>query len=278
MANLLNTTVSTNSSARLPAGTTSQRPVSPSNGSLRYNTTFKTVEHYDGTLWRYSPDIVREGLVLNLDAAEPQSYSGTGTTWFDLSGNGDNGTLINGPTYSNNNGGSIDFDGVNDRGTFTSPISAASAQTYEIWTNGIAPGSAAGGFAYLLHNNNADDTTGNSYMNIGIRPTQEYFAAFNGAYGTMGSGVTASNSNVVQIILVWDGLTQRVYVNGQVKNSQALTITPQNFSTTTSFGDDKSNTYRMIQGSIYSIKIYNRDLTQEEIAQNFNAQRARFGI
>jgi hypothetical protein len=58
--------------------------------------------------------IVTAGLVLNLDAGNPASYPGPGTTWTDLSGNGNNGTLTNGPTYSSANGGSIVLDGVND--------------------------------------------------------------------------------------------------------------------------------------------------------------------
>ena len=60
------------------------------------------------------PEIANDGLVLALDAANPRSYPGSGTTWTDLSGNGNNGTLVNVPTYSNANGGSIVFDGVDD--------------------------------------------------------------------------------------------------------------------------------------------------------------------
>lgn len=58
--------------------------------------------------------IVTDGLVLCLDAANPKSYPGSGTAWMDLSGNGNNGTLTNGPTYNSGNKGSIVFDGVND--------------------------------------------------------------------------------------------------------------------------------------------------------------------
>ena len=226
----------------------------------------------------HSPHIVTDGLVLCLDAANRRSYPGAGTTWTDLSGNGNNGTLTNGPSFSGANGGGIVFDGADDRGTFTSPIISTSSQTYEIWTNARASASAAGGFAYLLHNNGTSSTTGGSYLTIGIKPTQQYYAALNGAWTTMSSGVTANNSNIVQIILTWDGSTQKMYVNGDLKDSEALTGTPQSFSTTTSFGDYKSSTYRMIQGNIYSIKIYNRALTASEIQQNFNALRGRFGI
>jgi hypothetical protein len=64
--------------------------------------------------FNYSPKIVTDGLVLCLDAANSRSYPGSGTTWFDLSGNGNNGTLANGPTFNANNNGSIVFDGTND--------------------------------------------------------------------------------------------------------------------------------------------------------------------
>jgi hypothetical protein len=62
----------------------------------------------------HSPSIATNGLVLCLDAANRKSYPGSGTTWTDLSGNGNNGTLTNGPTYSSANGGSLSFDGTND--------------------------------------------------------------------------------------------------------------------------------------------------------------------
>jgi len=223
----------------------------------------------------YNPRIVTDGLVLALDAGNTKSYPGSGTTWTDLTG-GNNGTLINGPTYTSNNGGGIVFDGTNDRGTFASPITASSNQTYEVWTNAIASASADGGFAYILHNNSVDTSTGNSYLHIGIKPTQQYVAALNGAYLTMDSGVTASNSNTVQIVLTWDGATQKMYINGDLKDSEALSTTPQNFSTTTSFGDYRASTYRMIQGDIYAIKIYNRALTSTEVTQNYNALKGRY--
>ena len=60
------------------------------------------------------PSIVTSGLVLSLDAADKNSYPGSGTTWADLSGNTNNGTLTNGPTFSSANQGSIVFDGVDD--------------------------------------------------------------------------------------------------------------------------------------------------------------------
>jgi hypothetical protein len=60
------------------------------------------------------PDGVESSLVLALDAANPKSYPGSGTTWTDLSGNGNNGTLVNGVGYVGTNGGALSFDGSND--------------------------------------------------------------------------------------------------------------------------------------------------------------------
>ena len=223
------------------------------------------------------PNVIEDGLVLALDAGNAKSYPGSGTTWSDLI-ESNNGTLVNGPTYSSADGGSIVFDGTNDRGNFTTPITSTSNQTYEIWTNAISSPSAYQNYAYLIHNNSANNSIGGSYLTIGIKPTQQYFAAFDGAWSTMDLGVTANTSNILQIVLTWDGSTQKAYANSVLKDSQALTGTPQNFDTTTGFGDYKSSTVRMIQGNIYSIKVYNKALTASEVQQNYNALKGRYGI
>ena len=62
----------------------------------------------------YGPKTVTNGLVFCVDAADKNSYSGTGTTWNDISGNGNNGTLTNGPTFNGSNLGNIVFDGTDD--------------------------------------------------------------------------------------------------------------------------------------------------------------------
>ncbi len=223
------------------------------------------------------PDIIENGLVLCLDAANRQSYAGSGTIWRDLAGS-NNGALTNGPTFSSANGGSIVFDGVNDKGTFTSPIVSSSSQTYEIWAKAKSSNIATDGYSYLLHNNNANNAIGTSYMTIGYSNTNVIFGCLNGVFGNMLTNVIADTTTTRQIVLTWNGTTQIVYVDGLQRNSTALTTIPQNFSTITSFGDDKNTIYRMIQGSIYSIKAYNRALTPIEILQNYNATKSRFGL
>ena len=88
----------------------------------------------------YSPKIVTDGLVLALDAANRKSYNSGSTTWYDLSGNNNNGTLYNGPTFNSANSGSIVFDGVDDYSTsFIS--SPGSNFTISFWFNVISFGS-----------------------------------------------------------------------------------------------------------------------------------------
>jgi hypothetical protein len=80
-----------------------------------------------------APNIVTDGLVMYLDAANTKSYPGSGTTWNDLSGNSNNGTLINGPTFNPNGG--IDFDGTDDYINFGNPteLNFTGNMSHEVW-------------------------------------------------------------------------------------------------------------------------------------------------
>jgi hypothetical protein len=85
--------------------------------------------------WR-GPDIVADGLVLYLDAGSPNSYRPDfGTTWKDMSGFNNSGSLINGPTYSSANGGGIVFDGTNDYVTGSLSTSNINEYTLDVWAN-----------------------------------------------------------------------------------------------------------------------------------------------
>ena len=82
------------------------------------------------------PKIITEGLSFYLDAANPKSYPGTGTSWKDLSNSGGNGTLTNGPTFDSGNKGSIDFDGTDDYITLSSSlIPSTDDWTWSCWFN-----------------------------------------------------------------------------------------------------------------------------------------------
>ena len=83
------------------------------------------------------PNIVEDGLVLSLDAANTKSYPGSGTVWSDLSGNSNNGTLTNGPTFDSGNKGSIVFDGIDDSISVghTALLNPTLNMTISVWVN-----------------------------------------------------------------------------------------------------------------------------------------------
>lgn len=231
----------------------------------------------------YYGGIVKDGLVLDLDAAKIDSYPKTGTSWKDISGNVNSGTLINGPTFDSGNTGGIVFDGVDDRGLFTTPITSTSNQTYEVWVKAIPSSTANAGFGYILHINGSGsgrNQIATSYMCIGYAgsslQSKEIFAVFDGVFVNMGTGIIADSNSVYQIVLTWNGSVQKAYVNGVEKVSTSKTNIINPFSTTTSFGDFNESTHRPIVGSLYSIKVYNKTLTSAEVLQNYNALKTRF--
>lgn len=85
---------------------------------------------------KVSSKIVTDGLVLNLDGANPKSYLSGSTDWYDLTYYKNNGTLTNGPTYNSNNNGSIVFDGTNDYVEFGDILNlGTNSLTINLWLN-----------------------------------------------------------------------------------------------------------------------------------------------
>ena len=228
----------------------------------------------------YNPRIVTDGLVLALDAGNTKSYPGSGTTWTDLSGRGNNGTLTNGPTYSSSNGGSIVFDGVND---FIDCGSAASVKnsnlTYEVWINFSASQSQKTFMG--IHN----DATGG--CNIGIHDSYPNRIKFhtNSIGANSGNGVLGTNAlndgKWYQVVGTYDSSgsrTMRLYVNGILDVTLLGPTAPNYPNINLNISRWVGGSSQYFNGNISSAKIYNRALTATEVQQNFNATRSRFGI
>lgn len=215
----------------------------------------------------YNNKIVTDGLVLCLDAGDRKSYSGSGSTWTDRSGNGNNATLVNSPTHNEK---SFTLDGVDDRMTFDTPFADESNLTVIMWFKGQAVSGTPNGFGYLLHNNDVDNSTGNSYITIGENgQNNQYYAALNGRFTSMSTGITTDTTTVHQIALTWDGATQRVYFDGVLKESEALTSNSKALNSTTSIGDYHASAYREWDGEIYSCLICDQAHTADQIADNY---------
>jgi hypothetical protein len=217
--------------------------------------------------------IVTSGLVLNLDAAQTASYPGSGTTWTDLSGNGNNGTLVNGPTFDSANGGSLVFDGTNDYVICNTNGLATGANvlhSLEMWVNFNAIQTGRWWLALIGQFGNGAEHW------IGVSATSQQI----GNWGE-GSGQTSvnllGNNQWINITSTFDGSTYSVYVNGSFGSSSPSTpqfnFTNTNFTISPLYGGEIP-----FNGKVASARIYNRALTSTEVTQNFNCLRMRYGI
>ena len=276
MATLKNTTVDTTGAIQLPVGTTAQRPTA-SAGHMRYNSTFKTVETYDGTRWRYMPDIVRNGLVLYLDAGEPASYPGSGTTWTDLSGNGNNGTLTNGPTYSSSNGGSIVFDGVND---FITTNNQLDPVAYGLFADATSFWSVSSWFSPDITNTSGGAITGKGGGTGGVATYVVWETGTTLSTRLRGGSILTISSSLessswYEVVITWDGTTAKAYLNGNFISD--ITVgTAAKQSNNFCVGATAGGLNTFYKGNIADTKVYNRALTPQEIQQNYLALKGRF--
>jgi hypothetical protein len=216
------------------------------------------------------PNVVEDGLVLALDAANSRSYPRTGTTWSDLSGNGNNGTLVNGPTFSSGNNGSIVFDGVNDRITLGDRASLRPTSiTHCAWVNGSEFTSWHG-----IISNMPSWGTGFS-MQIGI--TQKIALMISGNYLT---------TSYTPLINTWyyicgthnaSNTLNTLYVNGIIENTTTRAISYTANAVTDIGCFYTGGTLRFV-GQISNVLTYNRALTAQEVLQNYNATKSRFGL
>jgi hypothetical protein len=239
------------------------------------------------------PAIVTDGLVLNLDAGFSPSFatipsnanSSTITPLYDLSGNGNNGTLTNGPTYSSSNSGSIVFDGVDDYvnlGTNASQYNSTTG-TFAVWVKvtGITADSSG------IFSNGTND-----YGLIGL-----YASTYSSPSSTIGIqyGVTARSPNVDSgcsatvtipasgwLYLVatryYNGSTTsfKLYANGTLRSSGSMNYPISTVYSTWWLG--RNTTRPSMAGNIAIAQMYSKELTAAEITQNYNSTKSRFGL
>jgi hypothetical protein len=229
----------------------------------------------------HSPSIVTSGLVLCLDAANTKSYPGSGTTWTNLLGTGNNGTLVNGPTYGNANGGYINFDGTNDYASSTISL-PSSSMTVEITFRINATGSfvdiavlddGTNELLIELGGNNAVPNT-NGYL--------RYYSSYTGgAIGDVSNSLASSSQYILDskihtsVLTVGSSLATS-YFDGVFQGSGSVTETKT--FTRLVLANDLLRSSRACNCRIYQVKIYNRALTASEVQQNYNALKGRFGL
>jgi hypothetical protein len=232
--------------------------------------------------------IVTNGLVLALDAADRNSYPGSGTTWFDLSGNQNSGSLINGPTFSSANGGSIVFDGVNDFALINNPETIRNQDfTLSVWINPEIQNVAIISIIDFDHSGipfqglvmQSEDATTNRYYYLAWYDGTQFQPTGGGGYG-VGKGIQITTSVWQNIIYSKNGTTLLGYKNGSqiysgtASNGNVSYVTSRNLQ----IGNCVSQTGRNYKGRIPNLLIYNRALSAQEVLQNYNAQKSRFRL
>jgi hypothetical protein len=223
------------------------------------------------------PKIVTQGLVLALDAASKNSYPGSGTLWTDLSGNSNNGTLVNAPTFDSSNAGNITFNGTNQYVTLGSTLAGTAAGTISFWiklTSTITTGYAGNQRPWGKNvdfecrwggNGVAAD---NQKLNVDINGTQNLISTQNIWLNTIWYNIAiVYNSGTNSSVLYVQGIQDAI---GTAANPSGLTGTFNIAATTNATG--------FVDGKIANFLIYNRALSATEVAQNYNAQKSRFNL
>jgi hypothetical protein len=219
------------------------------------------------------PNTVTNGLVLSLDAANIKSYTSGSTTWRDLSGSNNSGSLTNGPTFSSDSGGSIVFDGSNDHLSTAYNIEAATSnnlQTFCSWLHGTSTNNSFFG--------SSASSTGQFHLILTFASGQLRFGSsyFGGIGGDGPNTVTVSANSTWNYGCVVKTAAQTfdVYFNGIKVITGA--IRPANASSTFNLGRWWNTQY--VPARIANVQIYNRALSASEVLQNYNAQKSRFNL
>ena len=222
----------------------------------------------------YNTNVVRDGLVLYLDAINKKSYPGTGTVWYDLSGNNENNTLYNGVTYTNNN--SMYYDGISEYTGFNRlqfndlvPFTIFAFIRLELGANAdgtldrrtVLGDNAVGSQLGFYSTNSTSSTTGG----FSIWNTSSVGPTFN---------CNKQKGDIFSIAITRDSSNAaKGYVDGSLVGTSSLTSIVQ-FNET----GRRAGGFRHFYGNIYELKIYNRTLSDQEIEQNFNAMRGRYNV
>lgn len=229
--------------------------------------------------------IVTNGLVLNLDASRSSSYAGAGTTWTDISGNSNNGTLTNGPVFGTASVSTITFDGVNDYVSIAGLANYLNNKTkfsYETWFKVNSTTSFGTLFSFGNNDNYSNDII------FFVLDNQICAQINNGADGGAVAGFTSTGWN--NMCVIYDG--------AQTGNANRLKLYLNGVQQTLSFGSynvpaSTSNTSMVnaglgaystggwnnfISGSIATSRLYTVSLTDSEVLQNYNATKSRFGL
>jgi hypothetical protein len=243
----------------------------------------EVLQNYEAQKTRFINYIATNGLVLNLDAGNPYSYAGAGTTWIDVSGNTNNATLINSPTYSSDNSGVLNWASASSQYAtvaMTSGLRVANI-TQEVWV--FLNGTADQVFIGMQYG-----TGSNNSFALWVSGGTFYFGVNTGGTFYQSASSAPSTSTWYHLVHTYNGTTQYLYINGVLVttyNSAASgNVTYDTSNTLLAIGADFNGTgYNtgptlFVNGKMPIVKIYNIALSAAQVLQNYNATKGRFGL
>jgi len=214
------------------------------------------------------PNVITDGLVLALDAANPTSYPGSGTAWRDLSGNNNSGSLVSGPAFSTDAGGNIVFDGSNKRATLTTPFGKSGFTSVSIWYNRIESVSSTSWRTLFA-------TAATNVHHLISQSTTRVLGVFDGSFRSFGYTPPIDGKFHNYSVVYQSATDATLYVDGIFFSTISIILNLET-SPIGSIGNWTSGNYWA--GSIATSQIYNRALSASEIQQNYNATKGRFGL
>lgn len=225
----------------------------------------------------YGPKIVTDGLVLCLDASNFKSYSGSGVAWNDLSGNENDGTLVNGVGYDSNNGGSLSFDGVDDYVSVAdnSLLNQTTNLSISCWIN-FNVDSINNRIIFCGKGTGVNDATTQYWLEKLSDNTINFYCSITSFGRYLNSNFIVTNNLWYNIVATYDGSVMRIYVNGLLRNS--LNIAGSVTITDTILGIGRLGTLPFLYSNVLisNFYFYSRALTNVEIQQNYNALKGRY--
>lgn len=237
----------------------------------------------------HSPKIVSDSLIFAVDAANPKSYPGSGTTWSDLSGKNNHFYLRNAPTFQNTH---FSNDGLNDHHS-----TSGNANNF-IWTPGGTIGNSTITIDMWVRSSDTNASgrfftkpwNGSGQYNIFISPT-DFILVCGTTSNSITFGRTICDGTWTNIVCWANATDMGYYINGTAYSGQKVhSITgdvptsgnaslPCGLMTLYPYGEGWAGLEsHNILGDISSCKMYSRVLTRDEVRQNFNAMRGRYGI
>jgi hypothetical protein len=233
------------------------------------------------------PDLIQDGLVLSLDASDRNSYVSGSTTWFDLVGT-NNGTLTNGVGYTSSFNGSLVFDGTDDRVTFGSPNVSTSC-TVSQWIQPLSGSATTMRTVEYVAVNTATavifsqliKVSDTWYHQVLISGYQAGYAEEMNVYFQSTVTPFVQNNTPYNFIFTWErtagvNSTLKTYLNGTYREQQVQTTTY--WANTASLSTATYNIASTYKGNVGTTSFYNRALTAQEVLQNYNAQKSKFGL